>query len=124
MQRTGSKRLVLFVFLMAAALLGVLFGTLIYCYLSEESLSSIVMMRESFIESRLSLDFGEALLKSFTTGLIFIAAIYILGLCALGQPFTVMILVYRAVGVGAAAASVFSAYGREGITLFAFLLLL
>ena len=123
MQGTRTKRLDLFVFLMLAALLGVLFGTLIYCYVSGDMLSSIVMMREGFIEERLSLDFGSALLKSFFTGLLFMATVYLLGLCALGQPFTVTVLVYKAVGIGAAAASVFSAYGRDGITLFAFLLL-
>ena len=84
MQGTRTKRLDLFVFLMLAALLGVLFGTLIYCYVSGDMLSSIVMMREGFIEERLSLDFGSALLKSFFTGLLFMATVYLLGLCALG----------------------------------------
>ena len=123
MQAAGSKRLNLFVFLMFSALLGVLFGTLIYCYVSGDLLSSLSVMREGFLKTRLDADFGQLLLKSFGTGLLFLVCIYLLGLCAAGQPFTVLVLVYRAVGIGAAAASVFSAYGKGGITLFAFLLL-
>ncbi|MBO6140548.1 MAG: hypothetical protein J6O40_02035 [Ruminococcus sp.] len=120
---TSPKRLDLFIFLMIAALMGVLFGTLIYCYVSGDMLSSFLMIRDSLIEERLSLDFGAALIKSFMTGLLFMAVIYLLGLCALGQPFTVLVLFYKAVGIGAAAASVFSSYGKDGIVMFAFLLL-
>ena len=118
-----NNRLGLFIFLMSAALLGVLFGTLIYCYMSEDRLSTLVMIREGFIESRLSDSFGARLLQSFCTGVLFLLAVYLLGLCALGQPFTVLVLVYKAVGLGTAAASVFSAYGAEGIKVFCFLLM-
>ena len=117
------KRLDMFVFLSAASLLGVLFGTLIYCYAGDATREMLTNIREDFLESRLGCDFGTMLIKSFGTGLLFMLAVYLLGLCALGQPFTVLVLIYRAVGIGAAAASIFSVYGKEGIRVFSFLLL-
>lgn len=123
MLRTRSARLDMLVFLMGAALFGVLFGTLIYCYVSEDTLKTLSVIRDDFLAARLGDDFGRALIKSFGASFVFLLAVFLLGLCALGQPFTVLVLLYRAVGIGAAAASVFSAYGKEGIRVFSFLLL-
>ena len=123
MQRRSNARLDMFVFLMAAALLGVLFGTLVCCYASDDTQRSLGLINDDFLSSRLSSGLGPMILKSFGTGALFMAAVFLLGLCALGQPFTVLVLVCRAVGIGAAAASVFSAYGKEGLKVFSFLLL-
>lgn len=123
MVKTSPGRLSLFVFLLGAALMGVLFGTLIFCYANDNTLSSLISIREGFIDSRLTDDFGGQLLRSFGTGALFMLAVFLLGLCALGQPFTVLVVIYRAVGIGAAAASVFSAYGKQGLRETAFLLM-
>ncbi|MBR1751686.1 MAG: stage II sporulation protein M [Ruminococcus sp.] len=120
-QNDIPKRLWAFIALCTAALLGVLFGTLLFIYADEEKYSSMLALGDSFVSDRLTLDFGTALFKIFGVSALYMLTVYILGLCAVGQPFCLLVLVYRAVGFGCAMAQVFGSAGKEGFKEFIFL---
>lgn len=111
----SPKRLRLFVFLCAAALAGVLFGTLIYCNLSSDRLAALDLSRDTFIEQRLDMGTASLLSKLFFTNALFLLTVYILGSCAAGAPFSVLVLVYRATGFGTACACILQQSGSGGL---------
>ncbi|MBR1663712.1 MAG: stage II sporulation protein M [Ruminococcus sp.] len=115
------KRLIMFISLCLLTLLGVLFGTLLFIYADEDRTQALLALGDSFISDRLSLDPGALLLKVFGVGALFMITAFILGLCAVGQPFCIIVLIYRAVGFGSAMAQVYGASGKEGFREFIFL---
>jgi hypothetical protein len=52
---------------------------------------------------------------SFVCSALFLAAAYFMGLSALGQPVGIAMAVYRGFGIGAASASLYSAYGSAAV---------
>lgn len=106
----------LYVFLCLMALMGVLFGTLIYCYLSGRQLEALSLSRDSFISSKEN-DLGRQLMGVFFTNALFMLVQYLLGLCAAGAPFAVCVLIYRAIGFGTALACIVPDGGALKLTM-------
>ena len=88
-----------FAFMIGAILIGVLLGTVSFCFLSND-LSD--MLRSS--------DMGHILLDSFFVSSLFITAVFILGFFALGQLPALLILVYRGMGLGMVLSQVYTSY--------------
>lgn len=104
-----------FAFLIGASLIGVLLGTVAYCYMSEDFLRQISLAQNNFLEIRHNSDFAVVLMKSLSSATMFLGAVFILGLSAISQPLEIAVLVVRGMGYGVTMAQVYSQNGSSGI---------
>ena len=100
--RTGLGDIDLAFAVMAGTLLiGVILGTLAYCFMSDSTADLLSLAAKDHISFRKSADFGRVLLDSFCVSSLFIAAEFLLGFFALGQLPAFALLIYRGMGLGA-----------------------
>ncbi|MGN0594761.1 MAG: hypothetical protein ACI4I6_06345 [Hominimerdicola sp.] len=104
-----------FAFLMGTVLMGILLGTVSYCYMSGEFLEKLSLSQTSFIEGREQLSYGAILVKSFSTTTGFMSAVFLLGFCPIGQPLEFAVLLIRGMGLGVTLAQLYSTFGKQGI---------
>ncbi len=81
-------------------LLGVVLGTLSYCFMPQSTVDLLSAAVKDFVGFRQTADFGHLLISSFFSATLFIAAEFLLGLFALGQLPELLVLVYRGSGLG------------------------
>ncbi len=89
-----------FAFMTGFLLLGVIFGTLSYCFMSEGTVELLSKATKGYIDFRKSSDFGHILIDSFLVSSLFIGIEFIFGLSALGQLPELFVLLYRGSGLG------------------------
>ncbi|MBR6102699.1 MAG: hypothetical protein IKP95_09735 [Ruminococcus sp.] len=99
-----------FAFMIGAILIGVLLGTVSFCFLSNDLSDMLLRAGERHIDFRRSSDMGHILLDSFFVSSLFITAVFILGFFALGQLPALLILVYRGMGLGMVLSQVYTSY--------------
>lgn len=104
-----------FTFVCGAVLAGVLIGTLCYCTAGEGFAESMLPVGRDFIRSRLAMDHAQILLRSFLGTSAYLAALFMLGLCAVGQPFEIAVAVFRGMGIGLTMSQLYAVYGRQGM---------
>ena len=99
--RTGFRYIDIAMSVMIGALLlGVVLGTLSYCFMPESTVSLLSAAVKDFVVFRQTADFGHLLINSFFSSTLFIALEFLLGLFALGQLPELLVLVYRGSGLG------------------------
>lgn len=106
LRRTSLSVYILFI------ITGMLIGTFIAKY---TSLSSYVTINHFFLLPQDSLKASRLIIGTFLTSLCFITSAFFFGLCAIGQPFELLLLLYRGIGIGVSAASFYITYGKAGI---------
>lgn len=104
-----------FTFVCTAVLTGVLIGTLCYCTAGEGFAESMLPVGRDFIRSRLAMDHGQILLRSFLGTSAYMSVLFMLGLCAVGQPFEIAVAVFRGMGIGLTMSQLYAVYGRQGV---------
>ena len=104
-----------FAFLMGMVLIGVLLGTISYCYMSGDFLEKLSLSQTGFLARREHLNYGEILVKSFSGTTAFLAAAFVLGFCPIGQPVEFAVPLIRGMGLGVTLAQLYSCFGKQGI---------
>ncbi|MDO4944633.1 MAG: hypothetical protein Q4E74_05450 [Ruminococcus sp.] len=104
-----------FAFLCGTALMGVLLGTISFCLSEGDFLKGLGLAQADFIQSRKAMDYAQIMVSSFSGATAFLAAAFICGLCAVGQPLGLCILLVRGMGLGLTLAQLYSAYGKSGM---------
>ena len=104
-----------FAFLVGAVLLGVVLGTMAYCFMSGDFLDQLSLAQENFLDVRRNSDFAVGLMKSLSASTMFLGAVFILGFSAIAQPVEIAVLVIRGMGLGVTMAQVYSQCGKTGI---------
>lgn len=104
-----------FAFLCGTVLIGVLLGAVTYCCSGGEFLHKIGLVQSDFIKSRSVMDYGQIMVNSLSGTSVFIAAVFLCGLCPLGQPAELAVLLFRGMGLGLTLSQLYGAYGKAGI---------
>lgn len=104
-----------FAFLCGAVLMGVLLGTIAYCCSNADFLYKLSLTQSDFIKSRAEMDHSQILTGSLTGTTIFLAAAFLCGLCPLGQPAELALLVFRGMGIGLTLSQLYGTYGRSSV---------
>lgn len=106
-----------FAIMIAVLLIGVLLGTVSYCFLSNDLSQQLIKSAEEHIEFRINSDFGHILLHSFFASSLFMAAVFLLGFFALGQLPILAVLAYRGMGIGMVLSQCYSSHsGKEAFS--------
>lgn len=110
-----NKSAVHFAVFVGFVLAGVMFGTISYCLMGENSIGRLSGYQDNFLEARRLDDFGKILLGSFGTMTAFLLALLLCGFSALGQPFTLCVLILRGMGLGTVLAELYKSLGKRGL---------
>lgn len=105
----------LFVFTCGAVLVGVLIGTLCYAASGEGFAQPMLSVGEDILRSRPSMDHAGILLRSFVSTSAYLAVLFVLGFCGLGQPFEIAAAVFRGMGAGLTVSQLYSVSGTSSL---------
>lgn len=103
-----------FAFMCGALLTGMLIGTMCCC-LSADTQVSRLLSRSGDMKSLLQTDPGSVMAGSLLGSTVFLLGLAVAGFCAVGQPFAVLLIVLRGMGMGHKAAQLYSTAGRGDI---------
>ena len=106
LRRTSLSIYILFI------ITGVVIGSFIAKY---TSLPSYVTVNQFFLLPKDGFNVFQLITGTFITSLCFVTTAFFFGLCAVGQPFELLLLLYRGIGMGISAAAVYMTYGKAGI---------
>ena len=101
-------------FMIGCLLIGVLLGTLSYCFMPHELTDKLAEAGREHIAFRQTSDLGHILIDSFFTASLFIAAEGLLGFFAFGQIPALLLPVFRGIGLGTVLSMVYNTYGSPG----------
>lgn len=104
-----------FAFLAGSAIMGVLFGVMSYCFMSEDFLNQLSLAERSFMELRQNQDFAQILMKSFLSSSVYLGCAFVLGFSAVAQPVEIIIPLVKGLGLGVCVAQIYAQNGKEGI---------
>ena len=111
-----------FAFLCAAALIGVLLGTLCFCMGAGQA-DRLIFFGDNGLKVRAGMDHGRIMAGSLLGSTVFLLGLAAAGLCAVGQPFELALLVLRCMGLGYTMAEIYSSVDRSDVIYAAGLLL-
>lgn len=95
--------------------MGVLLGTVSYCFMDKQVQNDLGFLQSSFIEGRQSVNFAGIMIRSLTSNTIFLAVVFLAGFSVIGQPIAIITLLIRGIGLGVTLAGFYGNYGRSGI---------
>lgn len=104
-----------FAFLCGTAVLGVILGTMCFCLDGKGFTGSAVRYLSAAADEHDTLDYGRLLAKSLWGNTVFLLGIGILGLCPVGQPFELALLILRGMVLGYSMAQVYSVTGKDAV---------
>ena len=104
----------IFAFMCGAALTGVLIGTMCFM-LSADTQAGRLIFRSVGLKHILQSDLGSVMAGSLLGSTVFLLALAAAGTCAVGQPFEVLLLVLRGMGIGHKAAQLYSMAGKSDL---------
>lgn len=106
----------------ALFLAGLLMGTLMVRSASSETLETLQQVANVFLSSRQEQSLMQNFFSSAMSSLSFLAALFVCGFCAISQPVAVAIPLFRGLGIGLSAASLYARYGSSAIGFVALLI--
>lgn len=118
-----SKASVFVSILMLFVLLGVFIGTLVFCNMENSDFYGLSKLTDSFISKRNGQTLGQIFSSSLFSSSFILITCMLLGFSAIGQPFTVFLLIFRGIGLGATISYIYCAYGIKGFFI-AFLIIM
>lgn len=104
-------------------LAGILIGTCLVRANADGWNGFIRELFTGFASARSHQSFAETFWYAFGSSALFLGLIFLSGFCAVGSPFVFLILLFRGVGYGLTAGSVYSIFGLGGIGYVAAMLL-
>lgn len=81
-------------------LAGVAYGAVLAADLDAETLKSMDSLTRGFLLGRAGESFGWIVLRSLGAGLMLLLGMFLCGFSAVGQPFSIAILLFRGIGLG------------------------
>ena len=106
----SRKALTMLLCCMAAA--GIIAGSIYGASAGEEP---SVWLHQHFLPANGGVSVIELMRNTLLSSALFIAAVYLMGLSAFGQPFGAAMIVYRGFGIGTASALLYSEYGSTAL---------
>lgn len=109
--------------LSALFLAGVMLGAFLIRSAGEDTLTMLLRVVNGFIEKRREQTLLQNLFSTTSSSLIFVAAMFVCGFCAVSQPVIILAPLFRGLGFGFSAASLYASHGAHAagfIVLFIF----
>lgn len=112
-----------FILLVGIMLGGVLIGALAYCSMNENSVGTITILTQGFIQTRASSGTLNILINSLLSSTIPLLIVFILGFSAISQPIELIIPFFKGLGLGASLAQIYAGSGLKGFIIIICLIL-
>lgn len=103
-------------FIVCLVLVGALLGAVTYGYMDVSFADKLAQLQSGYLDVRKNSDFVQVLLRSFSSSMIFLGTVFVLGFSAVAQPLELAVPLVKGIGVGAAMAQVYSSQGMSGIS--------
>lgn len=104
-------------------LLGMIYGALLMGLSDEQTLNALSFLTEQFVNKRAEQSIIITFFSSFSSSILLLLALFLVGFCAIGQPFALFIPVFHGLGLGMSMAYMYATQGLQGV-LFSILLIL
>lgn len=114
-EQNNNKKKISILLLFGVILLGTLIGTITFSAMPDNQVFNSDILNNGFMKHTTSMSVFEAFLSSFKNTAVFIAMLFLFGLCAVSQPAEVFILFYRGMALGISISSTYYAYGFKGL---------
>lgn len=105
----------LFYFLIGLFFVGMLYGVLVINSYGSSLNDILSSMINTFVDSRLEQSLFSTFITSFNSSLILIVISFLFGFCSISQPLTMLIPVFRGLGLGLCMGYLYSGYGFKGV---------
>ena len=107
----------LYLFLLLVFLVGVLFGSIFITILDEQDKNTVITQIASFFDQikNNKLDYLNVFKNSVTANLLYIAAIWLLGISIIGIPIIIMMLFFKGFMIGFSIAAIIAKYKIIGV---------
>ena len=96
-------------------LVGTLIGTVIYMSADASLTDRLGSLQAGFVGVRQELRFSRVLLGTLSSSTLFLAVVFLSGLCAVGQPVALCALLVRGMGFGVVLSRLYSAFAVRGV---------
>lgn len=104
-------------------LAGVAYGAILAGMLDGDTAAALEQMTRGYLAGRAESSFGEVFLRAVSASLMLGGAIFVSGFSAVGQPFAIFFLFFRAIGLGMSMGYFYTVLDGKGILLALVLLL-
>lgn len=100
--------------IMLLMVIGVLIGTLAFSFIKTSTLSDLNLIENDYLSMRENGEYVKILYSSLLNSSTLIIVLFLLGFCAIAQPVSVLIPVYKGMGFGVTIAQIYSENGVNG----------
>ncbi len=113
MTERNSKSNVIFK-IMLLMVAGVLVGALAFSFIKTSTLSDLNLIENDYLSMRQKGGYISILYSSLLNSSTLIVVLFLLGFCAIAQPVSILVPVYKGLGFGATIAQIYSENGING----------
>lgn len=100
--------------IMLLMVIGVLIGTLAFSFIKTSTLSDLNLIENDYLSMRENGEYVKILYSSLLNSSTLLVVLFLLGFCAIAQPVSVLIPVYKGMGFGVTIAQIYSENGVNG----------
>ena len=100
--------------IMLLMVIGVLIGTLAFSFIKTSTLSDLNLIENDYLSMRENGEYVKILYSSLLNSSMLIVVLFLLGFCAVAQPVSVLVPVYKGMGFGVTIAQIYSENGVNG----------
>lgn len=111
-ERTSKPNVIFRIMLLMIS--GVLIGTLAFSFIKTSTLSDLNLIENDYLSMRENGGYVKILYSSLLNSSTLIIVLFLLGFCAIAQPVSVLIPVYKGMGFGVTIAQIYSENGVNG----------
>lgn len=102
---------------------GVFLGALVVSWLGSDAAESLTAIMGNFLQSRQQQDLTQTFLSAFSSSALLLLLLFFCGFCAIGAPLIFAVPLFKGLGFGLTAGTVFAAYGIDALWYVAILIL-
>lgn len=110
-----KPRSLLFSVLIALFFIGVAYGAVLVGGASQETADSLQRITDQFLLQKAGDSFLTAMFSALASGGIFVLLLFLCGFSAVGQPFSLFLVLFRGIGLGTAMGHFYLNLGLKGI---------
>lgn len=111
-ERNSKPNVIFRIMLLMVA--GVLIGTLAFSFIKTSTLSDLNLIENDYLSMRENGEYVKILYSSLLNSSMLIVVLFLLGFCAVAQPISVLVPVYKGMGFGVTIAQIYSENGVNG----------
>ena len=111
-ERTSKPNVIFRIMLLMV--IGVLIGTLAFSFIKTSTLSDLNLIENDYLSMRENGEYVKILYSSLLNSSMLIVVLFLLGFCAVAQPVSVLVPVYKGMGFGVTIAQIYSENGVNG----------